>query len=712
MLLVLATILPLLLAGPVADQGERLREAARSGDLERVRDLLDGGVAPDAPNPQGATALSYAAEKGRLAVVRLLVERGARVDARDRFFKSSPLDLALDGGHSSVATFLLEKGAEGADAALLTAVESGDVDLARFALATGRVEPLDLLAARRQAEAKGSAPIRDLLAVATAPRRPRSPFTPAPDRLRIYAERYRSGPTEAMVAVAGSGLELAVAGQTQVVLVAVAEDQFEDPSGGLAVRFGGRAGTVEGMRVNRGGEVSRYGVVTSDPVPLPKAAAAGTEAAPRTAPRNWPSFRGPAASGIGDGQGVPTTWDLASGRNVRFKTPLPGLANASPIVWGDRIFATTAVSGKGDTSIRTGLYGDGTSVDDESEHSFRVYALDKRTGRILWEREAHRGAPRAKRHLKASQANSTPVTDGKRVVALFGTVGQLVAYDFEGKLLWKRDVGLLDGGDPVYGSAEWGHASSPVIHGDVVIVQADRRKDSFLAAYRLSDGAEAWRVARDEMSTWSTPNVVKGPRGDELVTNGKRIRAYEPGSGKLLWTLGPNSEIVVATPVVGAGNVFLTGGYPPVRPVYAVRPGHRGDLSLPEGQAASAAVAWSHARGGTYLPTPILYGDHLYTCNSNGLLTCYRADTGEQVYQTRLAEGGGSFSASPVAADGRLYFPAETGEVYVLRAGPRFELLARNEMNEIVMATPAISDGLMIVRTLGHVVGIGEERSR
>ncbi len=712
MLLVLAVIVPLLLAAPVPPQGEQLWEAARVGDLARVRALLDAGVPPDSPNLQGATPLSSAASQGRLEIVKLLVERGARVNTRDRFFKSSALEHALFAGQLAVARFLLEQGSDDADQALETAVEKGDVELARAALATGKVEPLDLAAARRQAADKGSPEMKGLLAAAATERRTQAPFPVAPERLRAYAGRYRGGPSEATVTVAGEGLELVTPGQPKVELVAVGEDRFEDAAGQVAVRFGGRGGLVEGLSINRGGEVSRYGAVTSDPVPLPKATAAPVEAGPRTAPRNWPSFRGPDASGNGDGQGVPTTWDVATGRNVRFKTPLPGLANASPIVWGDRIFVTTAASGKGDNSIRTGLYGDGTAVDDVSEHSFRLYALDKRTGRILWEREAYRGPPRAKRHVKASQANSTPVTDGKRVVALFGTVGALVAYDLEGKLLWKRDVGVLDCGDPVYGSADWGHGSSPVIHGNEVIVQADRRKDSFLAAYRLSDGTEAWRVARDELSTWSTPNVLRGPGGDELVTNGKKIRAYDPRSGELLWTLGPNSEVVVATPVVGAGQVFVTAGYPPVRPVYAVRPGHRGDLSLPDGQTSSAAVVWSHPRGGTYLPTPILYGDQLYTCNSNGLVTSYRADTGEQVYQTRLAEGGASFSASPVAADGRLFFPSETGEVYVLRAGKRFELLARNEMDEVVMATPAISDGLLIVRTLGHVVGIGAERSR
>src|SRR5262249_12375666 len=262
--------------------------------------------------------------------------------------------------------------------------------------------------------------------------------------------------------------------------------------------------------------------------------------APRGAPSSWPSFRGPRASGVGDGQGAVFTWDVASGRNLRFKTALPGLGNSSPIVWGDRIFVTTAVSAKGETSLPTGLYGDGTSVDDLSEHSYRVLALDKASGRILWDREAHRGVPGARRHLKATQANATPATDGQRVIALFGTVGQLVAYDFEGRPLWKRDLGVLDCGDPVYGSTEWGHASSPLIHGVNVIVQGDRKKDSFVAAYRLSDGTEVWRVARDELSTWATPTVIAGPKGDELVTNGKKIRAYDPATGQLLWTLGPN----------------------------------------------------------------------------------------------------------------------------------------------------------------------------
>ena len=292
---------------------------------------------------------------------------------------------------------------------------------------------------------------------------------------------------------------------------------------------------------------------------------------------------------------------------------------------------------------------------------------------------------------------------------LFGAIGKLAAYDFDGKPLWQRDVGILDCNDPQSGSAEWGHASSPVLYGDLVLVQGDRRKDSFLAAYRLATGEEVWRVAREEPSTWATPNVLPSPSGDELIANGPTIRAYDPRTGKSLWSLGPSSEVVVATPVVGDGLAFVTAGYPPVRPVFAVRPGQRGDLSLPKGERSSKAIAWSHARGGTYIPSPILYRGILYTCNNNGILTAYRAETGEQLSMFRVsAATTASFAASPIAADGRLYIASETGDVYILRAGPEPELLAVQPMGETVMSTPAISGGLLVVRTLNHVFGLAQ----
>jgi outer membrane protein assembly factor BamB len=409
---------------------------------------------------------------------------------------------------------------------------------------------------------------------------------------------------------------------------------------------------------------------------------------------------------VGDGQGPPASWNVATGDGVRFKTPIPGIGLASPIVWEDRIYVTTAISSKGDATFKTGLYGDTTSVEDRSEQSFRLYALDAKSGKIVWEREVHKGAPGALRHLKSSLANSTPVTDGKSVVVLFGAVGKLAAYDLAGKQLWLRDVGILDSNDPQSGTDEWGHASSPILAGDRVIVQADRRKDSFLAAYRLSDGTEVWRVARTEPSTWATPTLVAGPAGDELVVNGPTIRGYDPRTGAELWRLGPNSEVVVSTPQAGDGLIFVTAGYPPLRPVYAIRPGQRGDLTLPKGERSSPAVAWSHNRGGTYIPSPILYRGFFHTCNNNGILTTYKAETGELLSTLRLNNAGISVSASPVAADGRLYFFSEDGQAYVLASGPEPVLLGSYPMGETVMSTPAISGGLMVVRTLNHIVGL------
>lgn len=705
------------LAAAADDPGEGLREAARAGDLTRVEALLAAGVPVDAPARYGQTPLYFAAEKGHLAVAQRLVERGANVNARDGFFGASVLEMALQGGHRELARFLLAHGAEDAFSALADAIENDDLEMARAALATGLLEPLDLAAVRRMVEGR-TGPMSELVATATAKPRQRPPYKAAPERLSTYAGRYRDqAGKDVTIAVRGEGLALILPDQApdqaETVLAAVTEDRFDSADGSLSLVFAGRGGTVEWARVNRGGELTFLGVVTSDPTPLRTAAAPGAEAKPEpvamAAPRPWPQFRGPHASGVGDGQGAPAAWNVATGEGVRFKTPIPGIGLSSPIVWGDRIFVTTAVSGKGDATFRIGLYGETISVDDHSEHSFRLYALDATTGRVVWEREVHRGAPQVERHLKSSLSNSTPATDGERVVVLFGAIGKLAAYDFAGKQLWQRDIGILDSNDPQSGSAQWGHASSPILYGDLVLVQGDRRKDSFIAAYRLATGEEVWRVAREEPSTWGTPNVLPAPSGDELIANGPTIRAYDPRTGKPLWSLGPSSEVVVATPVVGDGLAFVTAGYPPVRPVFAVRPGQRGDLSLPKGERSSKAIAWSYARGGTYIPSPILYRGIFHTINNNGIMTSYRAETGEQLSMIRLSgTATASFSASPVAADGRLYVASETGDVYVLRAGPEPELLTVQPMGETVMSTPAISGGLLVVRTLNHVFGLAQ----
>jgi outer membrane protein assembly factor BamB len=713
----------LLFVQVVPPSAEELFDAARRGDRARVAQLIEAGFDVNAKARYDATALMFAADRGHLEIVRLLVERGADVNAADTFYKFTALGMALMNGHRDVAKYLLQHGAKGAALALNTGIREGDEELVKLALASPDLEVASLHAALARAK-RGSHPAVTELVGAAAAARPMAaaPAVTVPASvLQSYAGTYRNDTAGMTVTVAAAedSLTLTIAGQQPVRLTPSSESQFVAPEiANFSVVFSGRAGTVENMTVNQGGTSMNFGremtatTAARESAPPAKTGTAPTGEAPpvrgKAAP--WPSFRGANASGVADGQGAISEWDVATGRNIRWKTPIPGIAVSSPIVWGDRVFVTTAIGKDADKTFRTGLYGDVKPVEDLTTHTWRVYGIDRRTGAIAWERDVFTGEPKVKRHPKSSQANSTPATDGKHVVAVFGSIGKLACFDVTGKPLWQRDVGVIDNGwffDPTY---QWGHSSSPVIYKSSVIVQVDQQKGSYLAAFDLATGKPLWKAERpDEISTWGTPTLLSGPRGDELVTNGTKVRAYDPATGKLLWTLGPNSEITVGTPVVGKDIVYVTGGYPPVRPVYAVKAGASGDISLPKGETRSDAVAWSNDREGTYIPTPLLYRDILYTLNSNGILTAYAAATGERLYRARVG-GGGAFSASPVAADGRLYFANEDGDVFVVKAGPEYVELGKNAMNEVIMATPAIADGLIVIRTLGHVYGIGEAR--
>ena len=423
--------------------------------------------------------------------------------------------------------------------------------------------------------------------------------------------------------------------------------------------------------------------------------------------QNWPQFRGPGATGVVEGPARPVKWDAATSQNVRWKTPIPGLSHASPVVWGDKVFVVSALS-SGKDETRFGLYGDVKPVKDDPQHTYKVYALDKATGRILWERVAFEGIPKVKRHPKSSHAAATPVTDGKYLIVNFGSEG-LYAYDLNGALLWQKDLGVLDAGWFYDVDYQWEYGSSPIIYKNMVIVQADIQKNSFIAAYDLKTGKELWKTPREELPSWGSPTVYEGKQRPELITVGpKAIRGYDPATGKELWHLGPMSEITTPTPFVAHDLIFVTSGYTPIQPIYAIRPGGNGDLTLQEGKDSSEFIAWSKQRGGPYMPTPIVYGDLLYTCSNQGVLTAYNAKTGERVYQERLGGTGAAFTASPVASDGKIYLPSEDGDVFVVKAGPKYELLAKNPVGEVMMATPAISDGLLIVRTVTHLYAFGE----
>jgi len=425
---------------------------------------------------------------------------------------------------------------------------------------------------------------------------------------------------------------------------------------------------------------------------------------------SWPSFRGLNASGIAEGYPLPATWNVERSENVRWKTPIPGLGLSSPIVWENRIFVSSAISGQDKSGLRIGLYGDIESVKDDTVHRWIVYCVDKRTGKIVWERTAHAGAPKVKRHPKSTHANSTLATDGKHVVAFFGSEG-LYCYDMDGKLLWSKDFGILDSGYFSAPEAQWEFGSSPIIFENMVFLQCDVQKGSFIAAFRLTDGSEVWRTSRDDVPTWGTPVIYESGRNAQIVVNGFRhIGGYEARTGKELWKMRGGGDIPVPTPVVFGDMVFITNAHGRLAPVYAIRLSATGDISLQGEQSSNEHVAWSQSRDGSYMATPIVYREHLYNCRWNGVLSCYEARSGNRLYQERLGEGMSAFTASPVAADGKIYIAAEDGDVYVIKAGPKYELLAKNSMGEACMATPAISEGSLFFRTQSHLVAISENR--
>jgi outer membrane protein assembly factor BamB len=424
--------------------------------------------------------------------------------------------------------------------------------------------------------------------------------------------------------------------------------------------------------------------------------------------QNWPQFRGPGASGVIESGETPVTWNAEKAHNLRWKTEIPGLGHSSPVAWGNKIFVTTAVSSNPKPETRFGLYGDVAPVKDDPKHTWKIYALDSQTGRILWERTAAEGVPKVKRHPKSTHSDSTPATDGKYLIALFGSEG-LYCFNLSGKLLWKQDLGILDSGWFYDSDYQWEHGSSPIIYKNLVIVQADVQKNSFIAAYDLKTGKQIWKTVREEISSWGTPTVYEGKTRAELIANGsKAIRGYDPLTGKELWRLSPNSEITTPTPFVAHDLIFVTSGYAPIQPIYAIRPGANGDISLKDGKESNEFIAWSKQRGGPYMPTPVVYGDQLYTCSNQGVLTAYNAKTGERVYQERLGGKGGAFTASPVASAGRIYLSSEDGDVFVGKAGPKYELLATNPVGEVMMATPAINNGLLIVRGVNHLFAFGQ----
>ena len=420
------------------------------------------------------------------------------------------------------------------------------------------------------------------------------------------------------------------------------------------------------------------------------------------AAQEWTQFRGPGAAGaVADNPALPERW--SAGENVAWRTPLPGLGWSSPVVANGLVVLTTVVSDGDVEAPEGGWYGGGERDTPSDVHHWLVYALDLATGEPRWRTEVHRGVPRTSHHLKNTFASETPVSDGERFYVLFGNVG-LYALDPDGAVLWSREL------PPVRTRNGWGTAASPVLHDGRLYLVVDSEEQSYLAALSAETGAELWRADRAEGSNWSTPFVWEHAERTELVTTGTdRIRSYDL-EGNLLWELSGMSSIVIPTPIAAHGLLYLESGYIGdfFRPVYAIRPGAAGDITPAEGESANGFVAWSLEQGGSYHPSPLVYGDHYYTLLDRGLMTCHDARTGAEVYGRQRIDVGQAFTASPWAYNGKVFALSEQGTTYVIEAGPEFRILAENALDEFTMATPAILDDSLIIRTAEAVYRIAE----
>jgi outer membrane protein assembly factor BamB len=679
--------------------------AARSGDLKEVRRLVESGVPLDAADSWGTTPLALAVQQNEIEVVRYLLEKGADPSSRETFFGASVLDLALWKGEPDyeVARILLAAGAKDRIRALAQALQNGDAALARAAVESGPLLESEADDVKNYfGELEGE--LKEILdSVKT------EPDPPPPD----YSAKELAGFAGTFTGAEGVSAEIEVREgkltidfeDKQTVLAPTAEWIFRNNEAGLTVRYFGRAEVVDGFQIERPGQKPVGMRVAESPVvgavDLPEFVA-DPDAEPTV---HWPGFRGANRNGVGDGVEPPVKIDLESGDGIAWRTALPGLGNSSPVVWGDTVYVTTAVAEGGSEPLKTGLTGAGDEVEEKTEHRWLVLAYDKSNGKKRWETEVGRGVPLTKRHFKATQANSSPVTDGKHIVVVFPTAG-LACLDMDGKLHWKHELGGLNAGGFNDPGMEWGFAASPIIYEKKVILQVDIHDGPYLAAWDLESGKPLWKTERPDVApSWATPAIWSTPDGDELVVNASIIRGYDPETGRELWSLGPTSIQVVASPVVGSKNVFVSSGYPPARPIYAVKPGIRGEHTI-ESEEDAKALAWYQTRGGAYMPTPLLYRGLFYVVHHNARIVAHDSRTGAPVYKARFSAGG-TMTSSPVVANGKIYQGAEEGTFYVLEAGPEYRELAVYELGEPVMATPAISEGLLLVRLPSELIAFG-----
>ncbi|MEX2168625.1 MAG: PQQ-binding-like beta-propeller repeat protein [Pirellulales bacterium] len=414
---------------------------------------------------------------------------------------------------------------------------------------------------------------------------------------------------------------------------------------------------------------------------------------------NWPQFRGPGSRGVAGGANLPDRWSATE--NVAWKTDVPGRGWSSPIVWGDRIFLTTVITSGTSDEPKKGLYfGGDRPQPPEAVHQWKVMCLDLNTANILWERLVHEGKPESSIHLKSSYASETPVTDGERVYCSFGNLG-VYCFDMKGKELWDFPI------SPRAMRFGWGTAASPVLHGDRLYLVNDNEEESHVLALDAKTGSEVWRTPRDEKSNWATPFVWENSQRTEIVTPGSgQVRSYDL-EGQLLWSLEGMSSITIATPYEHNGLLYLSSGYvlDLQKPIYAIRPGATGDISLTDGATSNDFIVWSQPTAAPYNPTSLVFDDRLWVLYDRGLIACFDAKDGNEVFGVQRLRNGRAFTSSPWAYNGKVFCLNEDGVTFVLKSGDEFEVLQTNALAEddMCMATPAMAGDRLIIRTSARV---------
>ena len=430
------------------------------------------------------------------------------------------------------------------------------------------------------------------------------------------------------------------------------------------------------------------------------ASLAGFATATAQAPQDWTQFRGPGSMGVVDGANLPANWSRTE--NVAWAAEIPGRGWSSPIVVGNLVIVTTVISSVEQETAQGGLYFGGERPAPTDSHRWVIVGVDWASGAIRWQTDVHSGVPPRGRHLKNSFASETPVSDGERIYAYFGNVG-VFALDLKGNVLWGKRF------EPARTRYGWGTAASPVLYDDRLYILNDNDEKSFMVVLDAATGDEIWRIDREEGSNWATPYIWENNLRTEIVTSGTdKVRSYDL-EGNLLWELTGMSSITIPTPFSKFGLLYIASGYigDQRRPVFAVRPGASGDITLGEDEMNSEHIAWFLPQGGPYNPSPIVYGDYYYTLYDRGLFTSHDARTGEPIYgRQRITRGGTGFTASPWAYDGKIFVLSEDGDTFVIKAGPKFEILGINALDEFTMATPAIARNSIVIRTLSKLYRI------